>query len=110
MTKQITGTVQCYDWCSEPHHEHTGNIEDIVHQSARITLELPTENGPMAVLYAQIAVDQFSTSEVQRKPHIVIDDDQSLYFLPLMQSVEFSDEMFEFATALREMTSKAAGK
>lgn len=110
VTKQITGTVQCYDWCSEPHHEHTGNIEDIVHQSARITLELPTENGPMAVLYAHIAVDQFSTSEVQRKPHIVIDDDQSLYFLPLMQSVELSDEMFEFAAALRAMTAKAAGK
>ncbi|MYT38990.1 hypothetical protein GTY66_23555 [Streptomyces sp. SID8356] len=110
VTKQITGTIQCFDWCSEPHHEHTGNIENIVHQSSRITLELPTENGPMALLYAHIAVDPFAVDVVQREPHIVIDDEQSLYFLPLMQSVEFSDEMFEFAAALREMTSKAAGK
>ncbi|MEV3846915.1 hypothetical protein AB0J30_08995 [Streptomyces microflavus] len=110
VTKQITGTIRCYDWCSEPHHEHTGNIENIVHQSSRITLELPTESGPMALLYAHIAVDPFAVDVVQREPHIVIDDDQSLYFLPLMQSVEFCTEMTEFAAALRAMTAKAAGR
>ncbi|MEV7309458.1 hypothetical protein AB0N67_24805 [Streptomyces microflavus] len=110
VTKQITGTIKCYDWCSEPHHEHTGNIENIVHQSSRITLELPTENGPMALLYAHIAVDPFAVDVVQREPHIVVDDDQSLYFLPLMKSVELSDELIEFAASLRAMTAKAAGK
>ncbi|WP_128817436.1 DUF6907 domain-containing protein [Streptomyces sp. S063] len=110
VTKQITGTIECYDWCSEPHHEHTGNIENIVHQSSRITLELPTENGPMALLYAHIAVDPFAVDVVQREPHIVIDDEQSLYFLPLMQSVELADEVSEFAVALRNMAAKAAGR
>ncbi|MFD3972964.1 DUF6907 domain-containing protein [Streptomyces cyaneofuscatus] len=110
VTKQITGTIECYDWCSEAHHEHTGNIENIVHQSSRITMELPTENGPMALLYAHIAVDPFAVDVVQREPHIVIDDDQSLYFLPLMQSVELCTELTEFAASLRSMTAKAAGK
>ncbi|NUV90010.1 hypothetical protein G6W61_28015 [Streptomyces sp. KAI-26] len=108
LTRQITGTIECYAWCVEPHHEHTGNIENIVHQSSRITLELPTANGPMALLYAHIGVDPFGVTEVERNPHIVIDDEQSLHLLPLMQSVEFADEMFEFAAALRSMAGKAA--
>ncbi|WP_326614994.1 hypothetical protein OHA57_04695 [Streptomyces anulatus] len=110
VTKQITATVECYDWCIEPHHEHVGNVEDLIHGSTSITLELPGQGGPVAVLHARIGVDPFGTTEAERNPHIVVDDEQSLYILPLMQSVELADEVSEFAVALRNMASKAAGR
>ncbi|MFH9293869.1 DUF6907 domain-containing protein [Streptomyces sp. NPDC017520] len=113
LVRRVTVQVDCYDWCTEAHHEHTGPIEDIIHASAYADLTLSgiaNSNEDVLLMHARIGVDPFSILEAERKPHIVIDDEQGMHILPLMEAVAFADELAEFAAEIRRQASKAAGK
>ncbi|QKW41749.1 DUF6907 domain-containing protein [Streptomyces microflavus] len=111
--RQVTVQVDCYDWCTEAHHEHRGPIEDIIHASSYADLTLTgaaNSDDDVLLLHARIGVDPFSALEAERKPHIVIDDDQGMHILPLMEAIEFADELAEFAAEIRRQAAKAAGQ
>ncbi|MYX15459.1 hypothetical protein GTY67_19050 [Streptomyces sp. SID8374] len=111
--RQVTVQVDCYDWCTEAHHEHTGPIEDIIHASASVDLTLTgaaNSDEDVLLMHARIGVDPFSELEAERKPHILIDDEQGTHIMPLIEAVAFADELAEFAAEIRHQAAKAADK
>lgn len=108
MLREARLKIECFDWCTEDHTEPQF-ADDIIHASQPAELELTGENGDrVPLLHSRLGVDPFSPDETQRAPHVVLDDEQSMYFLPPMQALEFADEMTEFADEVRAQARRAA--
>ncbi|MFT9670897.1 DUF6907 domain-containing protein [Streptomyces rhizosphaericola] len=102
--------IECFDWCTEDHTEPQF-ADDIIHAGQPADLEVAGENGErVPLLHSRLGVDPFSPDTVQHNPHVVVDDEQSMYFLPPMQALEFADEMTAFADEVRAQARRAAGR
>ncbi|ARI54606.1 hypothetical protein A6E92_22350 [Streptomyces sp. S8] len=100
--------IECFDWCTEDHTEPQF-ADDIIHAGQPAELEVTGENGDrVPLLHSRLGVDPFSPDTVQHNPHVVVDDEQSMYFLPPMQALEFADEMTAFADEVRGQARRAA--
>ncbi|MFD3640706.1 DUF6907 domain-containing protein [Streptomyces griseus] len=100
--------IECFDWCVEGHDEPQF-VDDIVHSGESADLELTGEDGErVPLIHSRLGVDPTSQVEEQRNPHVVVCDEQSMYFLPPMQALEFADEMTDFADEVRAQARRAA--
>lgn len=110
MFREARLKIECFEWCTEDHDEPQF-ADDIIHAGQSADLELPGQNGePVPVLHSRLNVDPFSPDTAQRNPHVVLDDEQSMYFLPPVQALEFADEMTVFADEVRAQARRAAGR
>ncbi|MEV7054143.1 hypothetical protein AB0N95_01560 [Streptomyces microflavus] len=107
MFREARLKIECFEWCTEDHDEPQF-ADDIIHAGQPAELELTGERVPL--LHSRLGVDPFSPDSVQRKPHVVLDDEQSMYFLPPVQALEFADEMTAFADEVRVQARRAAGR
>ncbi|MBT2425253.1 hypothetical protein J7F02_06015 [Streptomyces sp. ISL-112] len=108
MFREARLRIECFDWCTEDHTEPQF-ADDIIHAGKPAELEVTGQNGDrVPLLHSRLGVDPFSPDTVQRNPHVVLDDEQSMYFLPPMQALEFADEMTVFADEVRAQARRAA--
>ncbi|MEU2800263.1 hypothetical protein [Streptomyces sp. NPDC007117] len=108
MFREARVKIECFDWCVEDHTEPQF-ADDIIHAGKPAELELTGENGDrVPLLHSRLGVDPFSPDTAQRNPHVVVDDEQSMYFLPPMQALEFADEVTVFADEVRAQARRAA--
>lgn len=110
MFREARLKIECFEWCTEDHTEPQF-ADDIIHAGQPAELELTGETGErVPLLHSRLGVDPFSPDTAQRNPHVVVDDEQSMYFLPPMQALEFADEMTAFADEVRAQARRAAGR
>ncbi|MGW6462613.1 DUF6907 domain-containing protein [Streptomyces rubiginosohelvolus] len=108
MFREARLKIECFDWCTEDHTEPQF-ADDIIHAGQPAELELTGETGDrVPLLHSRLGVDPFSPDAVQQDPHVVVDDEQSMYFLPPMQALEFANEMTAFADEVRAQARRAA--
>ncbi|MGC4927222.1 DUF6907 domain-containing protein [Streptomyces sp. DT117] len=107
MFREARLKIECFEWCTEDHTEPQF-ADDIIHAGKPAELEVTGESGErVPLLHSRLGVDPFSPDTVQRNPHVVLDDEQSMYFLPPMQALEFADEMTAFADEVRAQARRA---
>ncbi|MEU3204275.1 hypothetical protein ABZ702_10395 [Streptomyces cyaneofuscatus] len=110
MFREARLKIECFEWCTEDHTEPQF-ADDIIHAGQPAELELTGQDGErVPLLHSRLGVDPFSPDTDQRNPHVVVDDEQSMYFLPPMQALEFADEMTAFADEVRAQARRAAGR